>query len=337
MTVFRNHDGIFFAACSIAAALSGPAFSESQLTGNVDSELVRGVDFRNMAFEECLNVAECNINGLRIFAQRQQLDGSWTSANIYWDPIDGLGVMGGQQNDEIDSDERLTVTFGSEVEMAGIWLSDLFIGEEARYQGVSYSAADVETAQITLHRGDDAGELFEVNGVFELPENPFEAAFTDMFVEGGDLLNRILVDTDRISIFMPGENGGTPVVLPLGDVDPAKRALFSENAVATIDIGTLLGAAGEVQVFEVGSFNASQIIAIRDDMNELSNLRAKAEMQRTIGDADNGELGWYAPSARKVDRIVFTSDVVTSNDYSVAGLITAQPFEIRVFMAGLVQ
>ena len=323
------------AAASVAALTASSAFAQDVRTGTIDTSLAAGVDFRSTAFEVCLDTPRCTVGDLTIVAERQTVDGGWDVAPIYWDPIDGLGVMGGRQNDEIDADERLIVTLDRPMDVSGVWLSDLFIGEGQRYQGKPYSSDDVETADIELFLRDTSMDIVSVNGVFELPQDSFESTFTDIFLEGGDLLNRIIVEDASVSILMPDEFNEASVVVPLGQIDPAKAALFDQNAITSLDIGTLLGNAEEVAVFRSGSKNASRILEIRGDIGRLEQLRDQAEIQRRIGDTENGELGWYAAESYVTDRIVFTSGFQTSNDYSIAGLMIEGPFDNGSYMAAL--
>lgn len=174
-----------------------------------------------------------------------------------------------------------------------------------------------------------------VHGVFELPNQPFESTFTDIFSKDGDLLNRVLVDGTSVTMVMPDGDSDVAIRMPLGKIDPGKQALFAQNAVATVDLATLIGDASAVAVFKAGTSNASRILQIRDDLARLEELRKVAEVQRRIGDAENGELGWYAPEAQEVNRIVLTAELSTSNDYSVAGLTVAGPFDTSVDLAEL--
>lgn len=322
------------AAAAVAFGVCG-ASAQVVKTGTIDGALESGIDFRVSAFADCLDVAVCKVGALTIFAERQSADGTWMAESIYWDPIDGFGVMGGRQNDEIDADERLTIQIAGGKDIAGIWLSDLFIGEGQRYDGEAYSSDDVETASIAFSLGKREVASVDVHGVFELPKDPFASTFTDTFAPGGDLLNRFIVNDGKISIVTPDTNTNLPVSLDLGRIDPAKSAVFSENATAQADIATLLGKAENVPVFAAGTSNAERILSIRDDLAQLEKLRSLAELQRRIGNAENGELGWYADKATRADRIVLTAGLETSNDYSVAGIVISGPFDNGVYMAQL--
>ena len=78
----------------------------------IDLTLENGIDFRTVAFSECFERTECEVNGVRISAEHWDNDIiGWAPSRIYWSPIDGFGVIGGGQNDEIDFEERLIVEF----------------------------------------------------------------------------------------------------------------------------------------------------------------------------------------------------------------------------------
>lgn len=324
-----------YATSFATVLLTSAAVAQTSTNGSIDTALGDGIDFRSLAFEACLAETSCTIGILNIHAERRLAGGTWVDAQIYWDPIDGFGVLGGRQNDEIDADERLTLTFDVPIRVAGMWLSDLFVGEGQRYHDGAFDVDDVETADIRFELGTAEVGSFSVNGVFELPEQPFETAFTSMFTKDGDLLNRLLVDETRVSLVMPKGETQTAVVLPLGQIDPAKQALFKANATQAIDIANLITSAGQVSAFEAGTSNADRILTIRDDFAQLAQLQALAKVQRRIGDAQNGELGWYPSQPGMVDKIILRADVQTSNDYSVAGLIVAGPFDGLIDIAEL--
>lgn len=316
-----------FVAC---IAIANVAFAQEIRTGSIDKALNSSLDFRSTAFEPCLAEVTCEVAGITLIAERLVEPGVWDAAEIYWDPIDGVGILGGRQNDEIDVDERLTLIFDREVEVSGLWLSDLFIGEAARYENRPLTTEDTETARFELFFGVDRLLEARVNGMFELPEETFESSFTDMFDDGGDLLNRVLINEDTITVYAPGQSSDQAVTLPIGDVDPAKKALFGEETTSTQSIAGLLGNAREVAAFEAGSSNAKRLLAIRNNLQELEALRVEAQIQRLVGDAENGELGWYRPEPVTVDRIVFTADPQTSNDYSIAGIVVKDDVPLRV-------
>ena len=76
----------------------------AQNLAQIDSELSAGIDFRQSTFSVCLGRTECSVAGLSVLGQRRLTQESdWISAPIYWDPIDGLGIEDGAQNDVVCS------------------------------------------------------------------------------------------------------------------------------------------------------------------------------------------------------------------------------------------
>lgn len=49
-----------------------------------------------------------------------------SSRQLYWDAQDGVGILGGGQDDEVDRSERLTVSFSQSVSLLDFGLTDLF-------------------------------------------------------------------------------------------------------------------------------------------------------------------------------------------------------------------
>ena len=123
------------------------------------------------------------------------MNGAWQPQVLYWDAIDGIGVKGSGQNDEIDFDEKLVITATQPVQVKGVWLSDLFIGEGGHYGSSSPKTQDVESAQIALASADGktVAEVV-VSGDKRLPDISFNTAVYSGFDEGGDLLSRLLVN-----------------------------------------------------------------------------------------------------------------------------------------------
>lgn len=46
--------------------------------------------------------------------------------NLYWDDTDGLGILGGTDWDEVDTDETLSISFASSVVLWDVLVTDLF-------------------------------------------------------------------------------------------------------------------------------------------------------------------------------------------------------------------
>jgi len=320
---------ICFATAS--AALDSDAIIDEQMAGEVD--------FRDLAFAGCAGKTECSVSltlpeksgeasvdlSLIISAEHNTgILGGWFPAEIYWDPVDGFGVMGGGQNDEIDFNERLTIQLDTPARLGGMWMSDMFIYEHINY-GASYSVQDdLEAADI---RGFLAGEqVFEtrVTGRITLPDDPFNSLMGDIFMESGDLLNRALIDEGSISILIRDEDGlfsDRIIRAVIGEVDPAKTDIFDGVQVVEIDLETLLGDAEFAPLLAGGNINAAHIEQIMGDQVRLASLQGAAERQRLISDVPNGEVGVAMAQTPEVDTLVFSAELQTSNDYSVVGFL----------------
>lgn len=86
-----------------------------------------GVDFRSDAWENAYGQPEWTVNGLKVTATPQD-------PGIYWNEKDGLGVLGGE-NDEVDDSEYLSVMMASPRRVIGAWVSDLFPANDGGSQG----------------------------------------------------------------------------------------------------------------------------------------------------------------------------------------------------------
>lgn len=268
--------------------------------GAVDTELRGQTDFRDISWEVCLGADRCNVDGIEVVAERLNAEGVWISAAIYWDPIDGLGVLDGHENDEIDINERLTIRFAAPMLLRGLWLSDLFIGEGARFEGWEPDPDDVEVAFITLSEGGYLAEEFRVSGVFDLPDSSFNASVVGSF--GAD-----------------GEAVGAPL-----EVDGQTQVTGPDNVAERLPtLADLPWHENALQRFAPGGEKADRIGVVRPGADHLAALRAMAEERREVGDISNGELGWTAPQPRLVDQIVLSAGDYTSSDYSISGIVAA--------------
>jgi hypothetical protein len=99
-----------------ACLLAGPAFAVSYSPQ---------VDFREAAVwggADDQGRYTATQNGVQI-----TLTAKPTSADLYWDSRDGIGVQYSYENDEIEDGERLVVAFGAESQLSAIYVSDLFL------------------------------------------------------------------------------------------------------------------------------------------------------------------------------------------------------------------
>lgn len=301
--------------------VAAPAFAIEDGIAAIDRDLAGQVDFRDLAFEACLNEEACTVDGLTVIAERLSASNAWVPAQIYWDPVDGFGVMGGNQNDEIDVDERLTIQLDGKRGLVGAWLSDLFVGEGSRYLGWPESEEDVELADLSLFTGANLVGQYRVSGTFQLPPDPFNAEVDETFTEQGDMLNRVLVDNAQVSVLMPEGSEAKGAVVAVGALDAEKitKAAFDDQEI--LRLRDLLGDDEKLATFADGTANADGILSIRKELSRLAKIRLQAEELRLVGDVSNGELGWFPQQTQVTDRIVLTAGFSTSSDFSIAGLM----------------
>lgn len=301
---------------------SGIAAQES---AQIDRELSEGIDFRTLAFSQCLDRTTCSADGVTIIAQRREdADSEWMSAPIYWDPIDGIGVQDGAQNDEIDIDERILVRFDEAVNLDRIWLSDLFINEDRRYGSsdtdlVIGEPEDAEIAALSfMADGIDIANI-TVAGEVRLPWAQFNQEIDVRFREDGDLRRRIVVNGDIVTVVVPGAD----IVLqtPVTANDKAKQGLFDGLETVELDITDLLAEFNQAALFEVGTRNFELINAIAQDPENLSRLYEIAQDKRVSIQMSNGEVGFDVDPTLGIEEIAFFSPFDASNDFSVAGVI----------------
>ena len=112
-----------------------------------------------MEYQRCFELPECDLGDVIVKAQiRQDSQADWTAGLLYWDPIDGFGVLGCGQDDEIDFNERIVVTFNTLKAVEKVWLTDLFVGESERYSSIQERVAaedDFEFAMIEFRDGEE--------------------------------------------------------------------------------------------------------------------------------------------------------------------------------------
>ena len=312
---------------SVVAGLTVVSASSiaAQEFAQIDRELSGGIDFRTLAFSQCLDQTTCSAEGVTIIAQRREdADSEWMSAPIYWDPIDGIGVQDGAQNDEIDIDERILVRFDEAVNLDRIWLSDLFINEDRRYGSsdtdlVIGEPEDAEIAALSfMADGVDIANI-TVSGEARLPWAQFNQEIDTRFREDGDLRRRIVVNGDIVTVVVPGAD----IVLqtPVTANDKAKQGLFDGLETVELDITDLLAEFNQAALFEVGTRNFELINAIAQDPENLSRLYEIAQDKRVSIQMSNGEVGFDVDPTLGIEEIAFFSPFDASNDFSVAGVI----------------
>lgn len=316
----------------IAVAAGSPAMSQVEDAGSIDTDLRGQLDFRTDPFSDCFEQYQCFVQGITITAERRDVDGvTWIPAQMYWDPVDGLGVTAGGQNDEIDFDERLLVTFegmkGATINIERVWLSDIFVGEDSRY-GNSDPAGpeDVEVAVIQSFFATEIVDEVNADGSNVLPPDPFNEDVVAQFVEAGDLFRRVVIDEDAINVVVPSSDGGADTQLltfEISSVDEDKLDLFEGIETVEIDLADILAGFNDVPFNVAGDANANFVQDILDDLAQIQNIRTRAEETRVVGSVSNGELGVDMDETVDVDTLIFMSVLGGSNDYSVAGIVQA--------------
>lgn len=341
----------FFKYCltgtvAVSATAIGAAGALAQGGGaQINQDLAGQLDFRDTAYRVCFDQPSCSVNGITVMAERLGPGGGdWVPAGIYWDPVDGFGVLGGGQDDEIDFDERLTVRFAEPRFIERVWFSDLFVGEHRHY-GQRLTVAeppseDVETAGITLSVGARVISTMTVDGRLALPEMPFNERIWSAFTEDGDLQRRVVIVGDVIQVSIPSvtEDGRDMfVTVPIGEYDAEKLAIFEGVETVEIEFASLLPAFNNAPVYAAGSRNATMIEELLDNLQALESMRlaaidghgALAPQQVSLGGQPsagtvNGEVAVDTGAATLVTSISFFAPFGTSNDFSVAGLVDAR-------------
>lgn len=309
------------AICAVSmtavAALSAQAQIDDALTGQID--------FRSLEFETCLDATSCTVNGVTISATRQGPDGAGSAATLYWDPMDGIGVKGGGQNDEIDFDEQLIVKLAKPSAITSVWLSDLFLSEAAHYGASAAGGSDSETAVVSLSRGGQAAAQLVLNGDASLPSRNFNTMVSRRFQDNGDLLQRVMVRSGKIAVQSASGYRSAALKPSAEGVDPAKKAAIFDGA-QTYEVETdrLLALIDGVTLYAVGKVNANQVERVAATRDGLMKLRETGKVLRKTGNVSNGEISGALPQAVKADTLVFSAPFGTSNDYSVAGLVVSQ-------------
>lgn len=157
---------IYFLTVTVLLSLIVISTSKANAQGFV-------LDFKKPLFSQCAYRTECNIAGIKIAAFRtasgEELIENATirPAILHWDNIDGLGVIGGKEEDEIDPDEKIVMEFPAFRAIKAVNLSDLFTGSEGR------DAANGEWATIFTYGNDSSSNRYDLQGGVVLPDEEF--------------------------------------------------------------------------------------------------------------------------------------------------------------------
>lgn len=131
------------------------------------------LDFKKPLFSSCAYRNECTIAGIKVSAFRTANNedlienAELRPAILHWDNIDGLGVIGGKEDDEIDPDEMIIMEFPAYRAVKIFNLSDLFLGSEGR------DSAGGEWATIYTYGDDSTVNRYDVQGGVTLPDKEF--------------------------------------------------------------------------------------------------------------------------------------------------------------------
>ncbi|NEX45857.1 hypothetical protein [Pseudotabrizicola algicola] len=315
---------LFFNQFVVSLVLCAGAAHAQTIPAKIDRDLENQIDFRVTDFGVCLEQHTCTVGGVTLSAFRQTASGEAAPATLYWDPIDGIGILGGGQNDEIDFDETLVVKFDRNVDVSGIWLSDLFEAEAQRYGARPTAGSDGEVAQVDLRRSGASQAQVIVNAEEELPARMFNTSVAPSVFSGrGDLLKRVVVSEESVVSLVSAEGtrnlgnmtGGT------GLEDADKRELFAGLPTVEIDTGRLLSLIDGVVLLPAGEENAGRVANLVKGGTSLSNLYSAGKTFRASSDVSNGEVANYFETAISTDEIVFSAPFSTSNEFSVAGIM----------------
>ena len=312
-----------------AAALSAaPLFAAGSAA--IDQELAGYVDFRAYDYAACLGQSECTVGKLTLHAERFDVDTSlWVDAPIYWDPVDGIGVQDGAQNDEIDFDERIIVSLTGSADLKSVWLSDLFHTEDRRYGSsgtdrVLDAPEDAEIAAISVALGDVLVGSYTTIAEDRLPWASFNQEVHPRFLERGDMRRRVVINDELSTLVVPDENRSMLLAreFELGNVDEEKKAsLFEGLDTVQVDLTEILAEFHQAPLFASGTMNFQLIKEIAESSDAAAAMRKRAETKRVSINMSNGEIRWSLDAPVQADSITFLAPFDASNDFSVAGIV----------------
>ncbi len=319
------------AIAAVPLVLGGSAVLGQNLS-QIDQELRQEIDFRALIFRGCLGQTECTVGDITLRASRLDDDGlTWNQATLYWDPIDGIGIQDGAQNDEIDFEERLEVRFAAPRTVSKIWYSDLFHTEDRRYGSyltdrVEGEPVDAEIAGLGYVIDNEEVRKQTFAATDRLPWAQFNQEVSLNFKENGDLRRRVIIQDENITVLAPsGTSTELDLLLenPIGTIDKDKRSIFEGVETVEIDLTPILAEFHGTNLFAVGTNNFDAVQQIANNEQALENLRLIAERKRNSINMSNGEVGAELTDAKRLDGLTFFAPFDASNDFSVAGIIFA--------------
>lgn len=319
----KRHPNLVVSILSLGAACFATTAAGQQSLAPIDRDLVGQIDFRSPDYAVCLEQTTCAVGPLTLSAFREDTSGQTVPANIYWDPVDGVGVMDGGQNDEIDFDERLVVKFDRAATVSSVWISDLFAKEVDHYGGQAAAGANAEIAQIDLINGGASRNQLIVNAETALPPRVFNTAVApSVFSKSGDLLLRVVVRDDLVSVV--SASGSVKAGTMAGDeglIEADKQDLFAGLPTIQIDTARLLSLIDGVVLFPAGEVNADRVAGLVRQGSSFDAMYQASAALRATSDVSNGEVAAYLEAPVSVDEMVFTAPFSTSNEFSVSGIV----------------
>ena len=176
---------MFRLCLKIIVVLLSTGFSLSAATVHAQSFVL---DFKQPLFSVCNLRESCTIAGIQISAFRtangEQFiqDAETTPALLHWDTIDGIGVIGGKEDDEIDPDEMVVVELPAYRAIKMFSLSDLFLGSQGR------DSDGGEYATIYTHSENGRINRYDLQGGIDLPKTEFNtwASASDLALSNQD-------------------------------------------------------------------------------------------------------------------------------------------------------
>jgi len=91
------------------------------MTGSASATIITGplgVDFRSSSWSDANGQPDYTVDGVTAISTPQE-------PGLYQDSTDGLGVLG-DEHDELDDNEAISVVFEQAAKVTGVWITDLF-------------------------------------------------------------------------------------------------------------------------------------------------------------------------------------------------------------------
>lgn len=123
----------------IGLAVGAAGFLGVAADNGAHAALMPQVDFRDSLFSAAdgNHSFSATVDGIGFTISAYRINETGLeAANIWWDSIDGLGIWGGTNDDEIDRLERLVISFDNVVALSDIFVADFFASEEVNGQAI---------------------------------------------------------------------------------------------------------------------------------------------------------------------------------------------------------